>query len=305
MELLQLRYFQTVATLGNMSKAAEELFVSQPNLSISISHLESELGVSLFDRRKGRIVLNQNGEQFLRCVNRALSILDSGISDIRRESESKPTLSMAFMTEDRVLLKSFVLAHPEINIQFKSMELHELTQAILDQTIDIAWTAIPPVDDRLNCLVAYESEFVVIMSEDHPLAKQTAVTFRDLEHEQFAIDPAHVHPGRFITGCNKKGLSPTISHNVRNLDLVLSLVQSGHCVSSLPELGYETLVLQGQCDGIVRRRFVDSAPVASYCIVWNKSVPLKKAGRLFRDFIFQHFNDIIRRFREMPGSDPL
>lgn len=305
MELLQLRYFQTVATLGNMSKAAEELFVSQPNLSISISRLENELGFSLFDRRKGRIVLNRNGEQFLRCVNRALSILDSGVSDIQRESKSRPTISLAFMTEDRVLLKGFVLAHPEINIQYKNMDMQELTQALLDQTIDIAWTAIPPLDDRLNCLVAYESEFVLLMSADHPLADQPAVAFRDLEYEQFAIDPSHVHPGRFMTVCHKKGLNPNISHNVRNLNLVLSLVQSGHCISTVPELGYETLALQGQCEGIVRRRFADSAPIASYCIVWNKSVPLKKAAQLFRDFVFQHFDDILRRFREMPGCDLL
>ena len=52
MELSQLRYFITVAELGNMSKAAEALFVSQPNLSTSISRLEEEVGVPLFDRRR-------------------------------------------------------------------------------------------------------------------------------------------------------------------------------------------------------------------------------------------------------------
>lgn len=305
MELLQLRYFQTVATLGNMSKAAEELFVSQPNLSISISRLENELGVSLFDRRKGRIVLNRNGEQFLRCVNRALSILDSGISDIQRGSENGPTLSLAFLIDDRELLKGFVLAHPEINIQYRSMGLHELTQALLDQTIDIAWTIVPPLDDRLSCLVAYESEFVLLMSEDHPLAERPAIPFRDLSCEQFAIDPFIVPTARFVTVCHKNGLNPNISHNVRNLNLILSLVQSGHCVAPLPELGYETLALQGRCEGIVRRRFADFAPVASCCIVWNKSVPLTKSALLFRDFVSQHFDDILHRFREMPGSDPL
>ena len=50
MELSQLRYFIAVAKLGNMSKAAETLFVSQPNLSTSISRLEEEVGVPLFER---------------------------------------------------------------------------------------------------------------------------------------------------------------------------------------------------------------------------------------------------------------
>ena len=65
MELSQLRYFIAVAKLGNMSKAAETLFVSQPNLSTSISRLEEEVGVPLFERRRGKIALNQNGELLL------------------------------------------------------------------------------------------------------------------------------------------------------------------------------------------------------------------------------------------------
>ena len=59
MELSQLRYFIVVAELGNMSKAAEVLFVSQPNLSTSISRLEEEVGAPLFERRRGKITLNR------------------------------------------------------------------------------------------------------------------------------------------------------------------------------------------------------------------------------------------------------
>ena len=79
MELSQLRYFMAVAELGNMSKAAQALFVSQPNLSTSISRLEEEVGVPLFDRRRGKIVLNQNGELLLESVKRAVDTLDAGV----------------------------------------------------------------------------------------------------------------------------------------------------------------------------------------------------------------------------------
>ena len=79
MELSQLRYFIAVAKLGNMSKAAETLFVSQPNLSTSISRLEEEVGVPLFERRRGKIALNQNGELLLKSVEQAVSLLDAGV----------------------------------------------------------------------------------------------------------------------------------------------------------------------------------------------------------------------------------
>lgn len=69
MELSQLRYFSAVAQLENMSKAAEIMFVSQPNLSTSISRLEEEVGVPLFERRRGKIILNQSGKCFCTMWN--------------------------------------------------------------------------------------------------------------------------------------------------------------------------------------------------------------------------------------------
>ena len=59
MDLSQLHYFRTAARTGNLSQAARELFVTQPNLSRSIARLETELGVPLFEHRKGKVVLNE------------------------------------------------------------------------------------------------------------------------------------------------------------------------------------------------------------------------------------------------------
>ena len=58
MELLQLKYFQTVARLEHMTKAAEELHIAQPSLSKTIARLEKDLGVPLFDRQGRQITLN-------------------------------------------------------------------------------------------------------------------------------------------------------------------------------------------------------------------------------------------------------
>ena len=298
MELLQLRYFQTVATLGNMSKAADDLFVSQPNLSISISRLEKELGVPLFDRRRGRIVLNRNGELFLNCVNRSLSILDSGIQNLQRQNENQSTLSIAFMSDDRDLLKQFILAYPEIHIQYQNLNMQEITQALLDQTVDVAWTMMPPNDDRLNYQVIHKSEFVLLMNENHPLAAQSSVTHRDLVNEQFAVDSTRVNLDRFLSASRKAGLTPNISHNVHELDLVLALVQSGRCVAPLPDVSYQKIALNGKADSIIRKRYSDSAPIAACCIVWNKSVPLSKSAQLLQDFVQRYFDDVILRFRE-------
>lgn len=70
MELQQLHYFQTVARLEHMTKAAEELRIAQPSLSKTIARLEEDLGVPLFERQHRQIKLNRFGKLFLNRVER-------------------------------------------------------------------------------------------------------------------------------------------------------------------------------------------------------------------------------------------
>jgi DNA-binding transcriptional LysR family regulator len=83
MELLQLHYFQTVARLEHMTKAAEELKIAQPSLSKTISRLEEDLGAPLFNRQGRNIRLNQFGKVFLTRVDRIFRELEEGKREIR------------------------------------------------------------------------------------------------------------------------------------------------------------------------------------------------------------------------------
>ena len=90
MELTYLYYFKVIAEKENMSRAAETLHVSQPALSKTISKLENSLGVTLFERKKGRISLSPIGQEFYRQVARAFDCLDEGqrIIDAYKTSSS-------------------------------------------------------------------------------------------------------------------------------------------------------------------------------------------------------------------------
>lgn len=82
MDLLKLKYFHTVALLGNMTRAAEALHISQPSLSIMIRKLEEEVGVPLFDRVGRGIVLNSYGAVLLEHTNRMINELDKANYEI-------------------------------------------------------------------------------------------------------------------------------------------------------------------------------------------------------------------------------
>ena len=75
MDLVQLEYFKAVAESGHLTNAAKKLNVAQPALSVSISRLESEVGVPLFDRVGRGIYLNKCGEIYLEHVEQALNIM--------------------------------------------------------------------------------------------------------------------------------------------------------------------------------------------------------------------------------------
>ena len=82
MDLLKLKYFHTVALLGNMTRAAEALHISQPSLSIMIRKLEEEIGVPLFDRVGRGIVLNSYGAVLLEHTTRMINELDKANYEI-------------------------------------------------------------------------------------------------------------------------------------------------------------------------------------------------------------------------------
>ena len=86
MNLYHLRYFMVLAEMQHFRKASEKLCITQPSLSHAISQLESELGVSLFDRQSRSSVLTKEGRQFLDYVQRSLSILDDGVSVMQKAS---------------------------------------------------------------------------------------------------------------------------------------------------------------------------------------------------------------------------
>lgn len=73
MELTQLKYFVKVAQTGSFTKAAEELYISQPAVSKAVRNLEDELGVPLFGRVKNSLIINEYGTDVLRCAQDILS----------------------------------------------------------------------------------------------------------------------------------------------------------------------------------------------------------------------------------------
>lgn len=106
MELNQLHYFMAVAKTENITKAAQELFITQPALSRVILRLETELGTPLFDRKGGRLTLNDQGKVFLSYIKPALEAINDGVHAVIDELGSREIIIHNYLVTD--LFKSII-----------------------------------------------------------------------------------------------------------------------------------------------------------------------------------------------------
>ncbi len=102
MELLQLQYFECIARHESVTRAAEELRISQPSLSGSVLRLEKELGMALFERKNRKMILTSYGEYFLSTTRRVLELINT--SRLSFTSDMPDRISIGFQNYNEKIL---------------------------------------------------------------------------------------------------------------------------------------------------------------------------------------------------------
>lgn len=199
MELQQLKYFKTVAEIGKISKAAETLFVSAPALSTSISRLEKELGMRLFDRTNNRIILNKQGQILLKHTEQIFSTVEEAKKELHQSLlQQGPHISLVSVNTAMWvnLITAFMADFPQYSLSWSSLSLSELAEnGISSQhSFLLAYECDIPLSyaDKLCSLFLFQTYPMVAVHKDHPLAKEEAIDIRMLEKEKlFMPVPGH------------------------------------------------------------------------------------------------------------------
>ena len=170
MDFHKLEYFKAVADLQHVTKAAEMLHVAQPSVSRSLSNLEEELGVELFDRSGKNIVLNRYGEIVLRHANRILNEIDAiprEINELKEQADS--TVSVSMRAASKLLpqmVMTFHREHPEIHLSIT----HTGSTSASAEDADIwIYSSADPVKDTFHTVLLKE-ELLLALPETSPLA---------------------------------------------------------------------------------------------------------------------------------------
>ena len=182
----RLQVFYTVARQLSFTKAAEQLFMTQPAVTFQVKQLEEHFNTRLFERNHGRIALTPAGRLVLDYAERVLSLteeMDTRVADLTG-SVSGPLMLGASTTIAEYMLPKilgeFKAAHPEVRAHMTVGNSETIVNRVADHTLDVGLIESPSYLESLQNEVCCDDELVVICAPAHPLAGRSAVRAQDL-----------------------------------------------------------------------------------------------------------------------------
>ena len=188
MNLSQLYYYRMLTRVRNYKKAAAELYISEPTLSVAIKKLETELGTELLQRKRHTIELTPDGEEFAQCVNEVLQNLDSHINAIKLRSQQRSSMlriGIVLSAEQRVwanMLEEFRAheGYDTVRMLIQQDTTEHLVQALKNDEVDVIITGPLDSDETIVSSPAWSVTVLAAINKDDPLATQESVTFDEL-----------------------------------------------------------------------------------------------------------------------------
>lgn len=188
MELLQLKYFLTVARCEHVTEAAGKLHVTQSSLSKTIQRLEDDLGVPLFDRIGRKLRLNDFGRTFLQRTQKALFELEQGKREIADLSNpDQGTLQLAVTTASTLpgILREFRKNKPDIQFHVQMVSLENMSRLLQRGEVDFCLSSPPIEGDDIECQILYDDPIVVAVPMGHRYADRSRIQLTELKDEWF------------------------------------------------------------------------------------------------------------------------
>lgn len=203
--LKELRAFVVTCQQGNMSKASEVLFTSQPTMSLQIKKLESELNVSLFERHGPKLVVTPEGETL---YNLALPLVQ-GFDHLQEEFQArKSDLSVGNLSvaaEESTMLytltdpvQNFVKDFPGVRLNLVTVRGTTALEQVASNEVDMAVVSLLDVPDTLSFTPFVSYPPVLLTPLDHPLAKRKSVTLSDIQGCDLILPPSQGSSGRLL-----------------------------------------------------------------------------------------------------------
>ena len=186
MDIERFREFRTLAECLNYSKAATTLFMTQPVLSRHIHDLEEQLSTKLLTRDTHRVELTPVGKVFYEESKRVLDAYDKAVERVNQASSGAiGNIRVGFLSAAvEPFLRDFVIKfteeQPNVMLDYESMELDELIEAVKTQSVDVGFATHVREDKNLDIIDIFTDRLCVAASLSHPLSEKDEVEVPEL-----------------------------------------------------------------------------------------------------------------------------
>lgn len=241
MELRNLQYLEAIYRTRSFTKAANELYISQPSISNGVQKLEKELHVTLIHRSRQTLTFTSEGERFMRHVYNILGAVEDAVKDMTSPPETAQPVTIAWATTlgDAVrplLFTEFPVQYPGSQINWVEGTAEKMLSQLLDSSIDIAYALIPDSwnPDLFEVIPVQICETFACMSKTHSLADHKQISLCELKDIPIIMFP----PGALIrTRLEQKFKELHISpmfHTVGPIDVIIDLLNRNYGITLLP-----------------------------------------------------------------------
>ena len=246
MELKQLEYFLTVSNLKSFTRAAEQLYISQPSVTTAIRRLEDELGIVLFERNKKQAVLTPEGEVFYSHISIVIDDVSKATqkaAELRNLNSGCIKLGISPVTSLSVaafLLAKFRTIYPELKITFVEDGSYTIKKLLEEERVDLGLVIGDDNMDALDFIQLGQQELVAYTSPFHPWKNRKSIPLAALKHEAF-IAPTDTCALRHILDAefDRQNFTPRICFETNSIQMVKHLILSGSGVALLPKDAFD------------------------------------------------------------------
>ena len=302
--LRQLKVFEAVARHLNYTRAAEELHLSQPAVSMQVKQLEESLGVAFFEQLGKRIHLTEAGREVLsyaRSITQQLDELEAVLNRIKGLSGGRLRISVATTANYFIptLLGSFSRRYPDVTVSLDVTNRETLLRQLTENTVDLVVMGQPPAEADVEAQAFMDNPLVVVAPPDHPLSKQRKIPLARLQEETFLVRESgsgtRIAMERFF---NERGMRLKTGMEVGSNEAIKQSVQAGLGLGLLSratieqELALRRLAVLDVADFPIMRHWF---------VVHRKGKRLSAAAEAFKQFMLKESTELLSKEPRRPS----